>query len=244
MGLMARTTLKSAPVLEPIRVRRGYFECRFGQLHLHNAMPPGGGFEEGTPLLCLHDVPGSARAFAPLLTLAARERSVYAPDLPGCGESDGPTGPAALADYAHALGDFLDSMRLRSLDILGVRGGALLAAELALERGAQVGRLVMLSVPLPKAGERSPLPPPAAELPESQRSLLEALERYPARERLARLTQKLLVLRAHDELSESTARIRDVLPGSRVMEIEGGARELLAAQPARLLEAVRDFLRG
>ena len=241
---MARTTLKSAPVLAPIRVRRGYFECRFGQLHLHNAMPPGGGFEEGTPLLCLHDVPGSGRSFTPLLALAGRERSVYAPDLPGCGESDGPAGPAALADYARALGDFLDSMRLRSLDILGVRGGALLAAELALERGAQVGRLVMLSVPLPRAGERSVLPAPAADVGEGLRALAEALEKYPARERLARLTQKLLVLRAHDELAEPSARVREVLPASRVLELETGARELLASQPARLLEAVRDFLRG
>ena len=28
------------PVSEP-RVRRGYFECRYGQLHVHNAIPAG-----------------------------------------------------------------------------------------------------------------------------------------------------------------------------------------------------------
>ena len=26
------------------RVRRAYFECRYGQLHVHNVMPSGGGF--------------------------------------------------------------------------------------------------------------------------------------------------------------------------------------------------------
>ncbi len=55
---------------QPSRVRRGYFECRYGQLHVHNSMPPGGGFEEGTPLLCLHDMTGSARVFARCMALA------------------------------------------------------------------------------------------------------------------------------------------------------------------------------
>ena len=64
------------------RARRGYFECRYGQLHVHHAMPPGGGFEEGTPLLCLHDLPGSGRVFTRLLPLAGEDRTVYAPDLP------------------------------------------------------------------------------------------------------------------------------------------------------------------
>ena len=44
-------------------MRRGYFECRYGQLHVHNAIPPGGGFEEGTALLCLHQSAASGRVF-------------------------------------------------------------------------------------------------------------------------------------------------------------------------------------
>ena len=47
----------AAPVVP--RVRRGYFESRYGQLHVHNASPPGGGFDEGTSLLCLHATPRS-----------------------------------------------------------------------------------------------------------------------------------------------------------------------------------------
>src|SRR5215469_16355506 len=85
---MAKGTVTNrAASVEP-RVRRGYFECRCGQLHVHNAIPPGGGFEEGTPLLCLHQASGSGRVFQKLLVLAGRDRSVYAPDMPGCGESD------------------------------------------------------------------------------------------------------------------------------------------------------------
>jgi pimeloyl-ACP methyl ester carboxylesterase len=241
---MPKQNLKQAPLDTPARVRRGYFECRYGQLHVHNAMPPGGGFEEGTPLLCLHDCPGSGRSFVPFLALAGRDRSVYAPDLPGFGESDPPGAPPQLQDYVAAVGDFLDTMRLRKVDLFGARAGALIAAELAIARGTQVGRVVLLSVPVAAAGDRAaPAAPPAQAAP-WERHLLESLARYPARERLARLTQKLLVLRPQDDLAEATARIREVLPAARVQDLDLSGSELLGAAPERLLEAVRDFLRG
>ncbi len=144
---------RPAPAAEA-RVRRGYFECRCGQLHVHYSIPPGGGFEEATALLCVHDLPGSGRVFARFLALAGLDRSVYAPDLPGFGESDPPTPAAAITDYSEALGDFLDSMRLRHLDVLGQRAGALVATELALARPAQIRRVVLVSPPLLSESER------------------------------------------------------------------------------------------
>ena len=87
---MPKGSLTSPPGGAQARVRRGYFECRYGQLHVHAALPPGGGFEEGAPLLCLHDGQGSARIFTRFLAIAGKERSVYAADLPGFGESDAP----------------------------------------------------------------------------------------------------------------------------------------------------------
>jgi pimeloyl-ACP methyl ester carboxylesterase len=142
--------------VEP-RVRRGYFECRCGQLHVHNAIPPGGGFEEGTPLLCLHHASGSGRLFRRFLGLAGRDRSVYAPDIPGFGESDPPAARPTIPDYAGAIGDFLDSMRFRQIDVLGYQTGALLAAELAIARPKQVRRVVMISVPVLNDTERDAL---------------------------------------------------------------------------------------
>ena len=106
------------------RVRRGYFECRYGQLHVHNAIPTGGGFEEGTPLLCLHPSPFSGRAFGRFLVVAGTARSVFAPDLPGFGDSDPPPPGAGVAEHAAAIGDFLDTMRLRQIDLLGHGFGA------------------------------------------------------------------------------------------------------------------------
>ena len=144
---MAKASQISKIPATPPRVRRGYFECRYGQLHVHNAIPPGGGFEESTSLLCLHRAPQSGRQFERFLTLAGHDRSVYAPDVPGFGDSDAPTARPTLLDYAASLGDFLDSMRFRQIDVLGYQLGALIAAELAIARPKQVRRVVLVSVP-------------------------------------------------------------------------------------------------
>ncbi|HEX7416708.1 MAG TPA: alpha/beta fold hydrolase [Steroidobacteraceae bacterium] len=148
------------------RVRRAYFDCRFGQLHVRHCMPAGGGFEEATTLLCIHPSPQSGRIFNGLLPLLGLDRSVYAPDLPGFGESDPPPAAPGIADYAAAVGDFLDSMRFRQIDVLGYQGGSLIASELAIVRPQLVRRVVLIGVPLPSDAERAafrlapwPLPP-------------------------------------------------------------------------------------
>jgi pimeloyl-ACP methyl ester carboxylesterase len=151
---MAKGTVTNRPVSAEPRVRRGYFECRYGQLHVHNAIPPGGGFEEGTPLLCLHHTAGSGRLFERFLALAGRDRSVYAPDTPGFGESDPPATRPTIADYAAVVGDFVDTMRFRQIDVLGYQAGAMMAAELAIARPKQIRRVVMVSVPILNDAER------------------------------------------------------------------------------------------
>jgi pimeloyl-ACP methyl ester carboxylesterase len=130
-----------------VNVRRSYADSRYGQLHVATAYPSGGGFDERTALICLHQAGGSNRAFAPLLPELGRERSVYAIDLPGHGSSDVAPGAPTIADYAAAIGDFVTSLRLRTFDLFGVEAGALIAAEIAASRGPQVRRAVLLSIP-------------------------------------------------------------------------------------------------
>lgn len=142
---MVRTG-KSQDTRPPPRLRRAYYDCRYGQLHLHNAIPSGGGFDELTSVLCIHDSRETARAFVPVLGALGLERSVYAPDLPGCGESDPAAGIATTESGVNALADFLDSMRIRTVDLLARGDGEAIARALAKARGAAVRRSILLSL--------------------------------------------------------------------------------------------------
>lgn len=129
----------------PPRLRRAYHDGCYGQLHLHNAIPPGGGFDELTSLVCVHGEGGTGRAFAPLLPVLGRGRSVYAPDLPGCGESDpAPAGTGFAEAGARAVADFIASMRIRSFDLLVQGAGGAVARQVALLCPDALRRTVVL----------------------------------------------------------------------------------------------------
>jgi len=130
----------------PPRLRRAYFECRHGQLHVHNAIPVGGGFDELTTLICLHGATGTGRMFLEVSRRLGNSRSIYSPDLPGCGESDAAANPLKIEGFAEAIADFLDSMRFRQVDLLGVGAGAAVAVELAVARPKVVRKLYLLGV--------------------------------------------------------------------------------------------------
>ncbi len=151
-----------------VNLRRMYVDCRYGQLHLRSAFPSSGGFDELTALICLHQSPMSSRVFRGFIERMGADRSVYAPDTPGFGESDAPAGPPSIADYAGAVCDFIDQMRLREVDLLGYHTGAAIAAEVAIARPERVRRLVMVAVPAFDEAERdafrrAPWPVPARE---------------------------------------------------------------------------------
>jgi pimeloyl-ACP methyl ester carboxylesterase len=138
-----------------VNLRRAYFDCRFGQLHVRTAFPNTGGFDERTALVLLHPSPLSSRAFAPLLAELGTDRSLYAVDLPGYGESDAPPREPSIGDYAAAIGDLLDGLRLREVDLLGWQAGSAVAVELAVARPTQVRRLALAGLPLFTAPERA-----------------------------------------------------------------------------------------
>jgi pimeloyl-ACP methyl ester carboxylesterase len=142
---------RSAPHKDPAtpapRLRRAYYECRYGQLHLHNAIPGGGGFDELTPVICLHDAGETGAVFLPMLPALGAQRSVYALDLPGAGGSDPAPGVAPLDAAVHVAGDFLDNMRIRSVDLIARGAAAAAALQLLEQRGAAVRRVLLLGAP-------------------------------------------------------------------------------------------------
>jgi pimeloyl-ACP methyl ester carboxylesterase len=151
---VARSSKSQDQVRPAPRLRRAYYDCRYGQLHLHNAIPNGGGFDELTPVICLHGVGETGRVFMPLLGALGEARSVYALDLPGAGESDPAPGEAAVDAAVHAVSDFVDSMRIRSFDLLA-RGAAAAAAQKLMEvRSHAVRRVVVLGADGPRSGPK------------------------------------------------------------------------------------------
>ena len=137
---------KLANAAVEVRTRRAYFDCKFGQLHVRTAFPTTGGFDEQVTLFCLHAIDASSRTFSRILPDLAGVRSVYAPDLPGFGESD--ASPArSIADAASAISDLANDLRLRQIDVLGVQYGAEVALDLAAARPELVRRLVSIGAP-------------------------------------------------------------------------------------------------
>ncbi len=147
------------PLPQPavVHVRRSYAESRFGQIHLWTAYPSGGGFDERLPVVCLHHGGGSGRLFAPMLRELGHDRSIYAPDLPGHGSSEAASAKISVGDLAGAIGDFLDSLRLRAVDLFGYQLGALVAAELAIARPQQVRRVMLWGASCHSPQERTTL---------------------------------------------------------------------------------------
>lgn len=141
---MAKQPKMTAPTM--VRTRRAYFDCRFGQLHVRTAFPTTGGFDECVTLFCLHPSDLSSRTFHRFLPEIADDRSVYAPDLPGCGESD-PAPSMTLKDAVAAVADLAKDLRLRQIDLLGFGFGAGVALELAAARPELIRRLVLVAAP-------------------------------------------------------------------------------------------------
>lgn len=137
----------------PAGVQREYVDGRFGQLHYRIVHPPRA--SRHPPLLCFHLSPNSGRVFARFMAAMGSDRIVIAPDTPGFGQSDAPASQPRIADYAAAMGELADRLRLQEFDALGYHTGARIAVELAQQRPAQLRRVVMISAPVYTAEEHA-----------------------------------------------------------------------------------------
>jgi pimeloyl-ACP methyl ester carboxylesterase len=210
---LAKSARGAAKPAVSVRTRRAYFDCRFGQLHVRTAFPTSGGFDEGTTLVCIHDSFASSRSFDRLMLHAAADRPVYAPDLPGCGESDPPPESTSIADYAAALCDFAADLRLRQFDLLGIRAGSCVAAEIAVAQPQSVRRVVLCGFPSAAAIDTvAPSGEPAARF-------ARAAKQYSPSERLRLISQPNLLIQPsddvagmlHAEVDAFAARLREFL---------------------------------
>ena len=128
-------------------IRRSYVDGPFGQMHVRTTEGEGSG---GKPLVLLHMLPQSGRMFEPLMQRMGHERTLIAIDLPGHGESDAPSSPVEVPDYAASIWQALDALRPAGksppCDVFGIHGGAKLAVELTLQRPGNVEQLIVSSL--------------------------------------------------------------------------------------------------
>lgn len=199
-----------------IHLRKMYVDSRYGQLHMHIAFPSSGGFDELTPLICIGTAAQTGRAFGPLLRDLGRDRSAYAPDLPGSGESDGPREAPSVTDYAAGCLDLIDSLRMRQVDVLGYQTGSTAAIELALARPGQVRRVALVGVPLAEAG-------------------------FQAGERLPLVKQPVMIVRAKDDYWDSTGRTEALLRDARRFELPNFGANLLDTGTDAIANLAREF---
>jgi pimeloyl-ACP methyl ester carboxylesterase len=200
-----------------IHLRKMYVDCRFGQLHMHTSFPSSGGFDELTPLICVAPPGHTGRLFRPVLRDLGRDRSVYAPDLPGSGESDAPDHALAIADFSAAFVDLIDSLRLKQVDLLGYQSGSLAAVELTIARPEQVRRVALIGVPSSDGS-------------------------YQVGERLPLVRHPVMVMRARDELWESTGRTDSLLREARRADLMHPSGAVLDGGAEEVVRVTRDFL--
>lgn len=141
MGVAIPLSGQAAP--GPAKPRQGFARGRFGEIHYLTAEParPTGKL----PLLTLHASPGSARYNESFIALMGADRRVVAPDTPGYGISDRPPTPPTIEDFAAAMGDLVDALGLKRVDLLGSHTGSATAVELMRQRPGLVRKLVLNS---------------------------------------------------------------------------------------------------
>lgn len=154
--VLAADSVPAPVVLAPVVIKRGYVDCRFGQLHYVRAAP-----KQGTPrkppLVLLHQNPSSSVEYAALLRAMGTDREVVAFDTPGNGMSDWPPEPLEMSGYAGAFADGIQGLSLGgrgTVDVFGYHTGTLLAAELAIAQANKVGRVVLSGIPYRTPEER------------------------------------------------------------------------------------------
>ncbi len=150
LALAAAAPSQAAPAPAPAPAKaenaaivRGYQPCRFGQVHYRSVEPKGG--RRRTPVLFLHASPNCSLTYDRLLPVMGADRLAIAADTPGHGLSDRPPTQPSIADFAAAMGDLVDALGLKQIDVFGNHTGSATAVELARQRPDQVRRVVISS---------------------------------------------------------------------------------------------------
>ncbi|MEM1380662.1 MAG: alpha/beta hydrolase [Pseudomonadota bacterium] len=133
--------------------RKSYVDGSFGQIHVRTAGKP----SDKPPLVCLHQSPKNGLEFEDFMLAAADDRLVVAADYPGYGMSDCPPSEqdATIENYARAMWQVSDALKLSKVDVFGNHTGAKVAVEMAHQRPDNVRCIAMVSAAILTDDERA-----------------------------------------------------------------------------------------
>jgi pimeloyl-ACP methyl ester carboxylesterase len=129
-------------VSEPSEIRHHQVTVGEHRVHVAESGDPG-----GRPFLFLHGWPESSRAWAPVMARAGDRARILALDLPGVGESAGPS-DGSTADLARIVHEVAVALDLRPLTLVGHDIGGMVAYSY-LRRYPDVDRVVIMDIVLP-----------------------------------------------------------------------------------------------
>ncbi|MGE5695352.1 MAG: alpha/beta fold hydrolase [Candidatus Sericytochromatia bacterium] len=120
-------------------------DIRFVDLHGHRIAYRDEGDRTAEPLVLVHGMAGSSRAWTPIIGPLAAKYRVVAPDLLGHGQSDKPRTDYSLGAFAVWLRDFLDELDISSATFVGHSLGGGVTLQFAHQHREYCRRLVLVN---------------------------------------------------------------------------------------------------
>ncbi|KRG12174.1 alpha/beta fold hydrolase [Lederbergia galactosidilytica] len=102
--------------------------------------------ESGSPVILLHGagVDSAKISWSEVIGFLSKKHRVFAPDLPGYGESDKPNVEYSLSFYIDILKQIMDSLHLEKANLIGLSLGGGISLGFTLEHSARVEKLVLV----------------------------------------------------------------------------------------------------
>ncbi|MFV9503883.1 MAG: alpha/beta fold hydrolase [Oscillochloridaceae bacterium umkhey_bin13] len=110
---------------------------------------------QGPSLLLIHGWGGSSRYWIGAFALLTERYDLIAVDLPGCGASSPPPGPATLAQLAQSVIHLTEALELQQPVLVGHSLGAAVALLVAAARPTLARRLSLVSFGLPRSADEA-----------------------------------------------------------------------------------------
>ena len=128
---------------EIVRVRRGYADTAFGQIHYYDTATP-----NAPALLLLHQSPQAGTMFEAALPVLGQHFRTVALDTLGYGMSDKPDRVLEPEDYAQSVIDVADALGIETFSLCGAHTGATFAIQIAIQAASRVNALALSGPPL------------------------------------------------------------------------------------------------